>query len=75
MNNIKVHIWTLILALAWISIQLIPVSRKAAYWNRCLGQTKLMLSNVDDLSKYSIKYKDAPLVSICNGAMYRSDVK
>ncbi len=59
-----------------IFISLIPVSKKAFYWNQCLKKTyqwidknEMELKNWDRASKESIS------VAVCNGAVYEPNVK
>ena len=59
-----------------IFISLIPVSKKAFYWNQCLKKTyqwidknEMELKNWDRASKESIS------VAVCNGAVYEPNVR
>ena len=70
-NIIKYCVITSTAAIVLIAISLIPVSRKAAYWNRCLDKTvrwfnekENVLKDLDNASKESIA------VAVCNGAVY-----
>ena len=70
-NMIKFFIVTSTTALVLIFISLIPVSKKAFYWNQCFKKTnqwidknEIELKNLDKASKASIA------VSVCNGAVY-----
>ena len=75
-NIIKYCVITSSTAICLILISLIPVSKKAFYWNQCLKKTyqwidknELELRNLDKSSKESIA------VAICNGAVYEPKFK
>ena len=75
-NIIKYCVITSTAAIVFISISLLPVSRKASYWNRCLDKTvswfnknQLDLKGLDKVSKESIA------VAVCNGAVYEPKLK
>ena len=75
-NIIKYCVITSSTAICLILISLIPVSKKALYWNQCLKKTyqwinknELELKNLDKSSKESIA------VAICNGAVYEPKFK
>ena len=46
----KAFIGVIALGVSCIAIELIPVSRKAAYWNRCLDATVAWIGEKEDLS-------------------------
>ena len=63
-------------ALVLIFISLIPVSKKAFYWNKCFKKTfqwidknEMELKNWDKASKESIA------VAVCNCAVYEPELK
>ena len=63
-------------AIVLIFISLIPISKKASYWNQCFKKTyqwidknEMNLKNLDKASKESIA------VSVCNGAVYEPKFK
>jgi len=73
---IKYCVITSTTALVLIFISLIPVSKKAFYWNKCFKKTfqwidknEMKLKNWDKASKESIA------VAVCNGAVYEPEVK
>ena len=75
-NIIKYCVITSSTAICLILISLIPISKKAFYWNQCLKKTyqwidknELELKNLDKSSKESIA------VAICNGAVYEPKFK
>ena len=73
---IKYCVITSTTALVLIFISLIPVSKKAFYWNKCFKKTfqwidknEMELKNWDKASKESIA------VAVCNGAVYEPRLK
>ena len=70
-NIIKYCLITSTAAIVLIAISLIPVSRKAAYWNRCLDKTVLLLNSKEyDLKGWDKASKESIAVAVCNGAVY-----
>ena len=70
-NLIKNCIITSTISIVLIFISLLPVSKKAFYWNKCFKKTfqwidknEMELKNWDKASKESIS------VAVCNGAVY-----
>tara|TARA_B100000073_G_C23464646_1_gene464850 strand:- start:113 stop:367 length:255 start_codon:yes stop_codon:yes gene_type:complete len=75
-NIIKNCIITSSAAIFLIFISLIPVSKKAFYWNKCFKKTyqwidkkEIEFKNWDKASKESIA------VAVCNGAVYEPKPK
>ena len=73
---IKYCVITCTTAIVLIFISLIPVSKKAFYWNQCFKKTfqwidknEMELKNWDKASKESIA------VAVCNGAVYEPELK
>ena len=73
---IKYCVITSTTAIVFIFISLIPVSKKAIYWNQCIKKTfqwiekyEIELNNWDKASKESIA------VAVCNGAVYEPKVE
>ena len=70
-NVIKYCVITSTVALVLIAISLIPVSRKAAYWNRCLDKTLRWFNEKEnDLNDWDKASKETIAVAVCNGAVY-----
>ena len=68
---IKYCVITSTLAIFFIAITLIPVSRKAAYWNRCLDKTVLWLNEKENgLKGWDKASIESIAVAVCNGAVY-----
>ena len=63
------------LATSCIAVELIPVSRQAAYWNRCLDNTITWANESKKLSNWDQKAKESLAVGVCNGAVYESKLK
>ena len=70
-NIIKYCVITSTTSIILIFISLIPISKKAFYWNQCFKKTyqwidkkEMELKNWDKASKENIA------VAICNGAVY-----
>ena len=75
-NIIKYCVITSTTAIVLIFISLIPISKKAFYWNQCFKKTyqwinknEIELKNFDKASKESIS------VAVCNGAVYEPQFK
>ena len=72
----KTFIGVIALGVSCIAIQLIPVSRQAAYWNRCLDNTVNFLeTDVKQLKGWDKKAKESLAVGLCNGAVYEPKLK
>ena len=75
-NIIKYCVITSTTAIVIIAVSLIPVSRKAAYWNRCLDKTARWLNAKENgLKDWDKASKESVAVAICNGAVYEPKVE
>ena len=75
-NIIKYCVITSTAAIVLIAVSLIPVSRKAAYWNRCLDKTVRWINqNETDLKGWTKEAKERLGVAVCNGAVYEPKFK
>ena len=75
-NIIKVCIITSTAGIFLIAISLIPVSRKAAYWNRCLDKTVSWLNEKENgLKSWDKASKESITVALCNSAVYEPKVE
>ena len=63
------------LSFTTISIQIIPLSKQASIWNRCLKKTSLSLSKVIAVQKMDDQSKEVLSVMICNGAVFEPKIK
>jgi len=58
-------------AIVLIAISLIPISRKAAYWNRCIDKTVNWINKKEnDFNGWDKASKESIAVAVCNGAVY-----
>ncbi len=72
----KAFFGVLALGVSCIAIELIPVSRQAAYWNRCLDNTvKFLEKDVRELMEWDKNAKESLAVGLCNGAVYEPKFK
>ena len=58
-----------------VSIQLIPLSKQASSWNRCLKKTSESLRQVKAFQKMDDQSKEVLSVMICNGAVFEPKLK
>tara|TARA_Y100000991_G_C21843856_1_gene293544 strand:- start:153 stop:407 length:255 start_codon:yes stop_codon:yes gene_type:complete len=76
LNITKYCVITSTLALIFIAISLIPVSRNAAYWNLCLNKTLRWFNEKEnDLKGWDKASKESIAVAVCNGAVYEPKVE
>ena len=71
----KAFFGVIALGVSCIAIELVPVSRQAAYWNRCLDSTIGWINEKSDLNTWSQKAKESLAVGVCNGAVYEPKLK
>ena len=71
----KAFFGVIALGVSCIAIELIPVSRQAAYWNRCLDRTSVSLSKVKAVQAMDDQSKEVLSVMICNGAVFEPKLK
>ena len=71
-NVIKCCIITSTTAIVLIAISLIPISKKASSWNRCLDKTLNWFNEKEnDLKSLDKSSKESLAVAVCNGAVYK----
>ena len=59
-----------------IFISLIPVSKKAFYWNQCFKKTFLWIDTMEmELKNWDKASKESIAVAVCNGAVYEPKLK
>ncbi len=74
-NIIKYCVVTSSAALLFMSIMMIPVARRAAYWNRCLNNTVKWINQKEkDLAGWDKEAKETLAVAVCNGAVYEPKI-
>jgi len=73
----KAFFGVIALGVSCIAIELIPVSRQAAYWNRCLDLTVKFLETegIKELKGWDKEAKQALAVGLCNGAVHEPKLK
>ena len=71
----KAFFGVIALGVSCIAIELIPVSRQAAYWNRCLKKTSASLSQVNAIKAIDDQSREVLSVMICNGAVFEPKFK
>ena len=75
LNIIKYCIITSTASIVLIAISLIPISRKAAYWNGCLDKTVSWINEKENnLKDWDKKAKESLAVAVCNGAVYEPKI-
>ena len=76
LNVTKYCVITSTVALVLIAISLIPISRNAIYWNRCLNKTLRWFNEKEnDLKGWDKASKESIAVTVCNGAVYEPKVE
>ena len=65
----------IVVSFSTISIQLIPLSKQASSWNRCLKKTSASLIRVKAIQKMDDQSKEVLSVMICNGAVFEPKLK
>jgi len=59
-----------------ILFSLIPISKKAFYWNRCFKKTYQWIDkNEIELKNWDKASKESIAVAVCNGAVYEPTIK
>ncbi len=71
----KAFLGLITLGISCIAIELIPISRQSAYWNRCLDNTILWIKETPDLRGWSKDAQESLAVGVCNGAVYEPKLK
>ncbi len=70
-NIIKYCVITSTAGIVLVAVTLIPVSRKASSWNRCLNKTVSWINEKEkDLKGWDKEAKESLAVAVCNGAVY-----
>tara|TARA_B100001250_G_scaffold345163_1_gene314450 strand:- start:121 stop:363 length:243 start_codon:yes stop_codon:yes gene_type:complete len=65
----------IVVSFSTISIQLIPLSKQASSWNRCLKKTSASLSQVKAVQNIDDQSMEVLSVMICNGAVFEPKVR
>ena len=73
---IKYCVITSTTAIVLIFISLIPISKKAFYWNQCFKKTYQWIDKKDiGLKNWNKSSKESIAVAVCNGAVYEPELK
>ena len=71
----KIYLGILALCFTTVFILLLPISKRASSWNRCLSKTSDTLSQVKAVKKMNDESKEVLSVMICNGAVFEPKLK
>ena len=71
----KLFLGLMAISFTTVSIQLIPLSKQASSWNRCLKKTSVSLSQIMAFKKMDKESKEVISVMICNGAVFEPKIK
>ena len=71
----KAFFGVIALGVSCIAIELVPLSRQAAYWNRCFDNTIKWIDEKDNLKGWDQDAKESLAVGVCNGAVYEPKLK
>ncbi len=71
----KLFLGFICLCVTTVTIQLIPLSKQASAWNRCLKKTSESLSQVKAFQQIDDQSKEVLSVMICNGAVFEPKIK
>ena len=73
---IKYCVITSTTAIILIFISLIPISKKAFYWNKCFKKTTQWIDKKEkELENWDRASKESIAVAVCNGAVYEPKLK
>ena len=74
-NIIKYCVLLSTASLVFISITMIPVARRATYWNRCIKNTVKWINEKErKLDGWDQEAKETLSVAVCNGAVYEPNL-
>jgi len=65
----------IVVSVSSISFQLIPLSKQASSWNRCLKNTSTTLNQFKAVQMMDDQAKEVVSVMICNGAVFEPKIK
>ena len=71
----KAFFGVIALGISCVAVELIPVARQAAYWNRCFDSTIAWIEEAPNLKGWDIKAMESLAVGVCNGAVYEPKLK
>ena len=71
----KAFFGVIALGVSCIAIELVPVSRQAASWNRCFENAVKWIEEKGNLKGWDQDAKESLAVGVCNGAVYEPKLK
>ena len=71
----KAFFGVMALGISCIAIELVPVSRQAASWNRCFDNTVKWIDEKVTFKEWDQDAKESLAVGVCNGAVYEPKLK
>ena len=71
----KICLGLIFVSFTTVSIQLIPLSKQASIWNRCLKKTSKSLGQLKAIQQIDDQSKEVLSVMICNGAVFEPKLK
>ena len=71
----KIYLGVVAVCFSTLTIQLMPLSKQASRWNRCIKKTSETLSQVKAVEKMNDESKEVLSVMICNGAVFEPKFK
>ena len=75
-NIIKFGVITSTTTIVLIFLSMIPVSKKAFYWNQCFKKTFQWIDTKEmKLKSWDKESKESIAVAVCNGAVYEPKLK
>ncbi len=75
-NIIKYCVITSTFSLVLITISILPIGKKAYYWNRCFTNTINRINEKQEsIEDWNLAAKHSLAVGVCNGAVYEPSLK
>ena len=71
----KIYLGLILVCFTTLFIQLIPLSKQASSWNRCLEKTSASLEQLKAFQQIDDQSKEVISVMICNGAVFEPKLK
>ena len=71
----KIFFGLIFVCFTTVSIQLIPLSKQASSWNRCLKKTSASLTQIKAFKQIDDQSMEVLSVMICNGAVFGPNFK
>ncbi len=71
----KIYLGVVIVGFTTLFFQLLPISKQASTWNRCLRKTSKTMSQVQAVKEMNEESREILSVMICNGAVFEPEFK